>query len=64
MRLNNRALLETYRNSLANWLAQDIPLVPLGRWDELLLSVDMMLWEYENWELETYGDVSFVDAGE
>lgn len=59
LRLNGRKLLETYRNSLATWRARRVVVVPLGRWDELLLSVDMMLWQYEAWELEKYGDLSY-----
>ncbi len=61
MRLNNRPLLESFRNTLANWLAHGVPIVPLGRWDELLMSVDLMLWEYEAWELEIYGDLSYTE---
>ena len=63
MRLNHRSLPESFRNTLATWLERGDTAVPLGRWDELLLSVDLMLWEYEDWELETYGDLSYTEDG-
>ena len=63
MRLNNRPLRESFRNTLAAWRISGAPVVPLGRWDELLMSVDLMLWEYEDWELETYGDLSYTEDG-
>lgn len=62
MRLNNRSLPESLRNTLANWLARGETVVPLGRWDELLMAVDMMIWEYEAWELETFGNLSYNEC--
>lgn len=63
MRLNHRPLPESFRNTLATWLERGESVVPLGRWDELLLSVDLMLWEYESWELDNYGDLSYTEDG-
>ena len=60
MRLNNRPLPESLRNTLATWYGRGIDTVPLGRWDEILIRVDLALWEYEAWELETYGDLSYT----
>ncbi len=61
MRLNGHPLPESYRNTLANWERQQLARVPLGRWDEILMGVDLMLWQYELWETDTYGDLSFSD---
>jgi hypothetical protein len=58
MRLNGHKLGEAFRNSIASWTER----APLGRWDELLLSVGLMLWQYETWEQETYGDLSFREV--
>jgi hypothetical protein len=62
MRLNGQPLPESYRNTLANWERLSIDPVPLGRWDEILMGVDLMLWEYEYWEEQTYGSVDFRDC--
>lgn len=63
MRLNGQKLGEAFRNSIASWIASDERRAPLGRWDELLMSVDMMLWQYEAWEADKYGDLSYTEYG-
>lgn len=64
MRLNGRMLPESLRNTLVNWQRLGLTVVPLGRWDELLMSVDMMLWEYEAWELEKFGNLRYTEEEE
>ena len=60
MRLNGHSLPESHRNTLANWEERKIARIPLGRWDAILLEARVHLYEYEMWEEETYGDLSFT----
>lgn len=61
LRLNKRTVRETHRNMLERWRRPDVGMAPLGRWDEILTDADLMLWEYEEWERQTYGDLSYRD---
>jgi hypothetical protein len=57
--INDRPLRESHRNTIANWYARGERDVPLGRWDEILMGCDVQLWEFEQWEQDTYGNCSF-----
>lgn len=61
LRLNKRTVRETHRNMLERWRRVDVGLAPLGRWDEILVEADLALWEYEQWERDTYGNLSYRD---
>lgn len=61
MRLNGRHLAETYRNTLATWLERGDRRIPLGRFDEVLVSVGSSSREFEDWEEEHFGFTSYVD---
>lgn len=53
--INKGKLAETFRDTIDRWRRSDDPLVPLGRWDELLLANDVMLWEFELWAERKHG---------
>lgn len=61
LKLNRRRVGESHRNMLERWRRPDVGLAPLGRVDEILVEAGLMLWEYETWEVEIYGDLSYYD---
>lgn len=62
MRFQGRSVPESYRNTIDNWRARGVWEIDLARWDEMLIGMGVMLWEYEDWECRTYGDLSFRES--
>ena len=64
--LCGRLLDDSHRDTFARWVEfQHRPgwVVPLGRWDELLMFYGLMLGEFERWAEELYGWDAYL-AGE
>lgn len=63
--LRGRALEDTHRDTFERWegfaLRDPEWIVPLGRFDEILVFYGLMLYEYEQWATEIYGTSGFKD---
>lgn len=46
-KINGRKVTEDHQDTVERWLATGRDPIPLGRWDELLLTYGVMLWEFE-----------------
>jgi hypothetical protein len=62
--LDGRLLPESYRNTLTGWIEQCTDPVPLGRWDEILVRIGLMLiTDFEHWCEEHCGGRGYLDSG-
>ena len=62
MSLNGKLVRESHRETIANWEARSLDHIPLGRWDELLLDVGLMLWEFEHWAEQHLGTDGYMTS--
>lgn len=64
--LNGRLLEDTHRDTFDRWRKaiheRSNFVVPLGRWDEILLIYGVMLHEYAEWAQALYGTDGYIAA--
>lgn len=57
--INEYLVTDNHRQTISKW--ERLAVIPLGRFDEILLAYGLMLWEYEDWAQGTFGDDGYVD---
>lgn len=50
--INETLVTDNHRQTISKWERLDV--IPLGRFDEILLAYGLMLWEYEDWAMRTW----------
>lgn len=60
-RIAGHKITDSQRETLRRWRDTNARIIPLGRWDEILLQNDVMLWEFEQWATERFGRDGYVN---
>lgn len=50
---------DNHRQTISKWERLDV--VPLGRFDAILVAYGLMLWQYEDWAKQTHGWDGYVE---